>query len=139
MRLSELWRRLGAQNVLRTARLAKRAGLAPSDLECLDLLFLDGPMSPGALMAGTGLSSSSVTAMVDRLARRGLVARSHDPEDGRRVLVSVDLKAIKPIQAMFQESSVVWNQIVGAFEAEEVAVVERFMTLMLEASQSDPL
>lgn len=45
----------------------------------------NGPDTVGRLGAEVGLSPASVTRLVDRLERRGLVARSRDAEDRRRV------------------------------------------------------
>jgi len=44
-----------------------------------------GPQTVGRLGAEVGLSPASVTRLVDRLEKRGLVARSRDVEDRRRV------------------------------------------------------
>ncbi len=44
-----------------------------------------GPQTVGRLGAEVGLSPASVTRLVDRLEKRGLVARSRDAEDRRRV------------------------------------------------------
>ena len=44
-----------------------------------------GPAAVGRLGAEVGLSPASVTRLVDRLEKRGLVARSRDAEDRRRV------------------------------------------------------
>ena len=43
-----------------------------------------GSVGPGALGAALGLSSGSVTAMLDRLERAGHIERSLSQEDGRR-------------------------------------------------------
>ena len=45
----------------------------------------NGPQTVGRLGAEVGLSPASVTRLVDRLEKRGLVARSRDAEDRRRV------------------------------------------------------
>ena len=45
----------------------------------------NGPQAVGRLGAELGLSPTSVTRLVDRLERRGLVARSRDDADRRRV------------------------------------------------------
>lgn len=44
-----------------------------------------GPQTVGRLGAEVGLAPASVTRLVDRLEKRGLVARSRDVEDRRRV------------------------------------------------------
>ncbi|MHA3838014.1 MarR family winged helix-turn-helix transcriptional regulator [Terrabacter sp. AAH1] len=66
----------------------RRLGLGPADLRCLDRLA-DGPASAGAVSAATGLRPAATTALIDRLARRGLVRRSRPDTDRRTVLVEV--------------------------------------------------
>lgn len=66
----------------------RRLGLGPADLRCLDWL-VDGPKSAGALSAATGLRPAATTALIDRLARRGLVRRLRSETDRRTVLVEM--------------------------------------------------
>jgi DNA-binding MarR family transcriptional regulator len=62
--------------------------LGPSDLRCLDWL-VDGPKTAGQLSTATGLRPAATTALVDRLARRGLVRRRRSETDRRTVLVEM--------------------------------------------------
>ncbi|WP_028048890.1 MarR family winged helix-turn-helix transcriptional regulator [Cellulomonas sp. URHD0024] len=48
-----------------------------------------GPASQADLGRGTGIDRSDVTAAVSELESRGFVARSADPEHGRRNIVSL--------------------------------------------------
>jgi DNA-binding MarR family transcriptional regulator len=130
----ELSRRWSAQNVLRSAAIARRVGLHPSDLECLDLLLLGGPCTAGDIMAHTGLTSGAVTAMVDRLVRRGLVSRARDTTDRRRIQVTVDRQAIAPIATFFASGALRWESLLAEFTQAELAIVERFLGQALAAA-----
>jgi DNA-binding MarR family transcriptional regulator len=68
---------------------AVHLGINRTDLRCLDLLMQQPAMSasPGVLGAGLGLSTGSVTALIDRLTRLGYVTREPDPADRRKVVV----------------------------------------------------
>lgn len=66
----------------------RRLGLGPADLRCLDWL-VDGPKSAGQLSAATGLRPAATTALIDRLAKRGLVRRLRSDSDRRTVLVEM--------------------------------------------------
>jgi DNA-binding MarR family transcriptional regulator len=48
-----------------------------------------GPCRLTELAGREGISQPSMTAMVSRLERQGLVERRHDPSDGRIVLVAI--------------------------------------------------
>ena len=66
----------------------RHLGLGPADLRCLDWL-VDGPKSAGQLSAATGLRPAATTALIDRLAKRGLVRRMRSDTDRRTVLVAM--------------------------------------------------
>jgi DNA-binding MarR family transcriptional regulator len=66
----------------------RRLGLGPADLRCLDWL-VDGPRSAGQLSVATGLRPAATTALIDRLAKRGLVRRRRPDDDRRTVLVEM--------------------------------------------------
>jgi DNA-binding MarR family transcriptional regulator len=85
--LNEAMRKASAQGVLYSAMVADRLGLASSDLECLDIVTLSGPVTAGRLAEATGLTSGAITGVIDRLERAGLARRERDPDDRRKVLV----------------------------------------------------
>lgn len=66
------------------ARLWQVAHITMTQLAVLRELR-NGPQTVGKLGAQVGLSPASVTRLVDRLEKRGLVARSRHEEDRRRV------------------------------------------------------
>jgi DNA-binding MarR family transcriptional regulator len=55
----------------------------------LRTLMRDGPQRIGVLAEAEGVKLPSMTDVVARLKRLGMVARSPDPIDGRAVLVSI--------------------------------------------------
>jgi DNA-binding MarR family transcriptional regulator len=57
------------------------------DLDCLDLISRQGPLSPGALARRAGLHPATMTGILDRLERGGWIARDRDPGDRRAVAV----------------------------------------------------
>ena len=68
---------------------AEWAGLNSVDLQCAGLLMLEGPQTPSELARRTGISpGGAITAVVDRLEAAGLVHRTRDSVDRRRVLVT---------------------------------------------------
>ncbi|WP_157647401.1 MarR family winged helix-turn-helix transcriptional regulator [Actinomycetospora chiangmaiensis] len=65
------------------------AGLSPVEASALEFLLHNGPRPPSLVAARTGLSRTSTTALVDRLADAGWVARQPHPTDRRSVLVAL--------------------------------------------------
>ena len=60
-------------------------------------------LSPGRLLRETLVTSGTMTNRVDRLAARGLVARSPDPTDRRGVLVRLTSEGRHTVDAAFEE------------------------------------
>lgn len=72
-----------------TTAIGARFGLSTSENVAMRELAVRGQLTPGELATRTGLTSSSVTNLVDRLERIGLVRRGPHPADRRSVLVEV--------------------------------------------------
>ncbi len=68
---------------------AEYLGIDHKAYRCLDILDQDGPMTAGRLAERARLSPGAMTALLDRLERKGLARRTRDTEDRRRVLVGV--------------------------------------------------
>src|SRR5215470_16181872 len=81
-RVSTLW------TVLLHNAIASRSGINVTDMQCINLLQLRGPMTPGQLADAMFLTTGgAITAVIDRLEKAGMVRRHRDDEDRRRVLV----------------------------------------------------
>ncbi len=81
--------------------MAGKLGLTAVDARVYDLLLRRGPLTAGEIAQATGLTSGSVTALIDRLAARGLVQRMREGKDRRRVFVHADTAAMAPEMARF--------------------------------------
>jgi len=69
---------------------AERIGINATDLNCLNIVALTGPMTAGELARQTGLTTASITGVLDRLEEGGFVRRERDPKDRRRVIVNLN-------------------------------------------------
>ncbi|BBA98058.1 putative MarR family transcriptional regulator [Actinacidiphila reveromycinica] len=63
--------------------------LTLSQTSALVLLDREGPATASELAAREGIRPQSMGTIVGVLAERGLVARTPDPDDGRRIVVSL--------------------------------------------------
>jgi len=80
-------------------------GVNRTDLRCLDVLLEQGQASPGYLATALGLTTGSVTAMLDRLEKLGYVERRPDPGDRRRIQV-------QPTAQSFAVARKLWGPLV---------------------------
>jgi MarR family transcriptional regulator, organic hydroperoxide resistance regulator len=94
-------RRFIAGTILFNQKVADRVGLHLTDMQCINLLDLLGPVTPGKLAECTGLTTGGVTVMLDRLEKAGLVRREPNPNDRRSVLVRVNPRRLQKIHALY--------------------------------------
>lgn len=95
---------LDATVVLFEQAVAEQLQLSISHVHVANLLRLTGPMTAGQIAELTGLTTGSVTSMVDRLERAGYVRRESDPHDRRRVVVQAEADAMERNVGPFYES-----------------------------------
>jgi DNA-binding MarR family transcriptional regulator len=76
-----------ADQELFDSAVAELAGLNRTDWRCLDILGTRGPMTAGQLAEAAHLTTGAVTGVVDHLEAAGLVRRSRDATDRRRVII----------------------------------------------------
>jgi len=69
--------------------LTDRAGLSPSAGYLLNRVSRGGPARLTMLATKEGVSQPSMTQLIQRLERQGLVTRLADPDDGRVALVAM--------------------------------------------------
>ena len=125
-RLMPAMRRSSAAGVLHGQAIARKVGVNSSDLECLDLILLNGPSTAGEIARRTGLTSGAVTGLIDRLERLSLVERTDDPDDRRKVLVRVREDKIGPIGALFSPLEKSIGAILAGYSREELATLLDF-------------
>jgi len=68
---------------------AEHLGINRTDQRCLDIIERLGPLTAGRLAEESGLTTGSVTVLIDRLEAAGHVNRIPDQADRRKVLVEV--------------------------------------------------
>ncbi|KAB7645521.1 MarR family winged helix-turn-helix transcriptional regulator [Polymorphobacter fuscus] len=82
--------------------ISARLGVHRNDLRSLKFLEL-GPTTPGELAAHTGLTSGSVTALIDRLEAAGFVKRHRGCADRRSVELLICATRLGELRALDAE------------------------------------
>ena len=100
---NEQLRHFSTDTILFHEAVAEQLGLNSTDHKCLDIILENHPMTAGKLSELTGLTTGTITGVIDRLEKSGYVFREKDPEDRRRVIIQVNKeKAEKEIMMYFQ-------------------------------------
>ncbi|HVM64039.1 MAG TPA: MarR family transcriptional regulator [Acidimicrobiales bacterium] len=87
--------RFGLERDRMRAALARRAGISETDLDALEHLEADGPLTQRELGDRLCLTSGAVTMLVDRLERAGWARRSPHPHDRRYTLIELTAEAAR--------------------------------------------
>ncbi|MER6074374.1 MarR family transcriptional regulator [Streptomyces sp. NPDC001817] len=126
--LSTESRRYLAAYVLFNQAIADHLGLHPTDVQCLSLLTAEpGPLTVKQIADMTGLTTGSATRLVDRLERDGYVARSPDPQDRRRVLVTPVPERVARVTAVWDDLGRSWQTLLDDHTEDELEVITRHM------------
>ena len=80
-------RKLSIRSVLFQQNITHTLGLIQTDLKTIDILAETGPITAGELATITGNSTSSVTAILDRLEKAGFIIRNRNIQDRRKVMI----------------------------------------------------
>lgn len=120
-------------------RFAVRQALHPTDVTAMAILAAAGrPLTAGELATQLELSTGATTRLLDRLQRAGHVARATDPGDKRRRLVSITPSAGATAGAYFGELGTRVDEVLGRFDADEQAVIGRFLDQLVTAMEQLP-
>jgi DNA-binding MarR family transcriptional regulator len=110
-------------------------GINPTDQRCLDLVDVHGGMTAGELAEAASLSPGAVTTVVDRLERLGLVTRTRDETDRRRVIVEITDKSRELAGAIYGPIAAYAREYIDELSDEEIAVIKRFLEAAIDVNE----
>src|SRR5690348_4154456 len=120
-------RRTGSLMQLMNQAAADKIGINATDLNCLNILSFSGHMTAGELARATGLTTASITGVVDRLEEAGFVTRERDPNDRRRVVVQINLdRAMKDVATIFAPMLRSWREMSARYSDDELRLIVDF-------------
>jgi DNA-binding MarR family transcriptional regulator len=120
-------RKAGAIMQLLGSAAAERVGINTTDLMCLNILTLSGTLTAGELARATGLTTASITGVIDRLESSGFVRRDRDPSDRRRVVIQpVADRVIRDVAPVFVPVVHAWHAAMSNYTDEELKLILDF-------------
>ncbi|WP_407152540.1 MarR family transcriptional regulator [Bradyrhizobium sp. ORS 86] len=119
-------RRSSAQGVMYGQAVANVAGISNSDMECMDILHLEGRVTAGRLAEVTGLTTGAITGVVDRLEKAGYVRRERDESDRRKVFISVVEEKAAEIGKFYVPMQESMNRLWSSYTDSELRLLLRF-------------
>jgi DNA-binding MarR family transcriptional regulator len=90
-----------------------------------------GEIMPTTLGKCLDLQKGSLTSMIDALEREGLVSRKGDPEDRRKVLISLTEKGRGYRDWLTEELEKSYSEVLNRLTEEDIAVYQESLKTML--------
>jgi DNA-binding MarR family transcriptional regulator len=134
--LQERMIRFIADVILFNHAVSAKVGLGASDSQFMTLLQSYGPLTPRQLSEHTGLTSGTVTGVIDRLESLGLITRQSDPTDRRKVLVTPSHEAIQEkLAPLYAEQGARMHKMLATRSDEELRTISTFLADAVTAAQ----
>ena len=140
VKLRELLLGLGRRQPLRDpiASTIEEMGLTPPQIHGLLWLGAEGPLTMGELARRVGITEKTITGLVDRLERAGLVERERDTADRRVVRVRLTGQGEATYQRLQAQMMEKMRRILGRLDAADRRDLLRIFNNLLSAVESEP-
>lgn len=107
--------------------IAARVGLGPTEEKTLLLLSGAGSFTAGDIARHTGLTTASVTDLIDRLERKGFVRRVRDSKDRRRVIVEPDRAKLAELAEVFSSFQELFAGFLDTYSDEQLSTITDYL------------
>jgi DNA-binding MarR family transcriptional regulator len=125
--LQQAGREQSAAVVMFHTGIGELLGLSASDHKALDMVAERAPVTAGELAAYTGLSSGTVTGVIDRLERAGMLERRRDPSDRRKVLLHPSDRFGSAVGRLFEGFAGAWAGLLEEYDDAQLALLLDFV------------
>ena len=111
-------RRLYASIDRLDTKAANTVGVSRNDLRCLNILA-EAPVKPSKIAAELGLTTGSVTTLLDRLEKADLARRERDPDDRRGIIVHPTTYLFETLGPLYSGVATEIERIAAGYSVEE--------------------
>lgn len=125
--LTQQMRAIGSRSILYQQSVIKRLNISGNDFISIDLLNELGPMTAGELSKKTGLSTGTITALIDRLEKIGYARREKDPKDRRRVIIVPTYEEKDEIKTSYESLNERMLQLAANYSDDECQLINDFL------------
>lgn len=125
--------------ILGNELVARQHGLRVTDLQALHLMVLrDDIRTPRQISTVTGMPTSTVTKLIDRLEQAGYVRRAPDATDRRKTRIELINAAIAPLQTLYGTLDTEFDAVSHQFSTAELDTVARYLDAVSESYAPTP-
>jgi len=119
---------------LHSKKMERESGLTGPQLLVMRLTGSHGEITSGVIARAVSLSQATVTTILDRLERKGLLKRERSPDDKRKVILTLTEageKALENAPKLMQESFIrSFNQLEGWEQSLILSSLQRVSDMM---------
>ena len=119
-------RRFIAGAILFNLKVAAEVGLNGTDMQCLNLLELQGSATPGEIARWAFLTTGGVTVVLDRLEKAGYIRREPNPQDRRSSIIRPIPSKFRKLQPHYQSKGEALAQTLSAYTEDELKLIQDF-------------
>lgn len=108
------------------------SGLSWAAYQLLYTLKSVGPMHPKSLARIAGVSTASISSLLNTMSKKDLVVRKPDPTDGRRQIVHLSDEGERLVHVLYLENhdrEDAWSEALTSPEAEQMVALLQKMLL----------
>lgn len=121
------FRDLGRRVVLYQHKIAEQLDVYNHEWNTIDMLSETGPITAGELGRRVGLTTGSVTALVDRLERAGYVKRERHPKDRRSIMIVPQYEDKSEVQHVYETLNQHMTELTNQYTAEQMETIQSFL------------
>lgn len=107
--------------------IAEQIGLGATEEKTLLILSGYGSLTAGEIAEHTGLTTASVTNLIDRLESKGFVRRVRDTKDRRRVIVEPIPERLTELSQVFSSVGDKFNDMLADYSDDQLATITSFV------------
>lgn len=139
---------LAVSNIYRAANAIRnrmeREVLGPAQLSwggftILFVLWVWGERETGQLADDCGLAKGTLSGMLQTLEKTGLVSRAKHPEDGRKVVVTIEPPGVERIESVFPEFNANEARFTSRLSRSERAEMARLLRIVTATADDTQL
>lgn len=98
----------------------------------IKIIGMEGEVMPSTIGKYTGMEKSSLTRMVDDLEKKGIVFRKTDPDDRRKVLVSLTEKGLNCYNQLNEITAEMADEILKFIDEKDIEEFAQSLETMVK-------
>ncbi|HEV3329562.1 MAG TPA: MarR family transcriptional regulator [Bryobacteraceae bacterium] len=119
-------RRFLAGGIFFNLKVAEDIGINATDLQCLNVLELQGSATPTELAGWSRLTTGGITVVLDRLEKAGFIRRDPNPKDRRSTIIRPVMPAFAKLETIYRSKAEGLAKALSCYNNSELETIVDF-------------